>query len=125
MPQKVAAQDTPKATPKTADPKVVEGLGDGEILKRIVLRRVRDRAVDKAVRDGIPVPGGGVRKVSRAEAEKMVAGVTDAEIMEYAKLKGAPIQGLGDGSLLRWLWENKEAIIKFILSILALFADDQ
>lgn len=125
MPARIAAQDPPKAATAKADPKVVEGLGDGEILKRIVLNRVRARAVDKAVKDGVPVPGGGVRQVTRAEAEKLVKKVSDDEIQEFARLKGAPVQGLGDGTFLKWLWENKEAIIKFILSLLALFADEQ
>jgi hypothetical protein len=109
--------------PAAPEPKVVEGLGDGELVKRIMLRRIRDRVVDRAVKDGVPVPGGGVRKVSRDEAEKLVKRITDDDILEYAKVKGAPVQGrLQD--LLNWLWENREAIIRFLLSILSLFGDD-
>lgn len=118
--------DAPKASPKVmqAGPQVVEGLGDGELVKRIMLRRYREVVVDRAVKDGIPLPGGGVRKVTRAEAEKLVKRVTDDDVMDFAKVKGAPVGGLGDGTFLKWLWENKEAIIKFILSLLAIFADD-
>jgi hypothetical protein len=115
------------AAPKVAQgaaPAVVEGIGDGELRKRIMLRIIRGRVVDKAVKDGVPVPGGGTRKVTRAEAEKLAQRITDDDVLEYAKVKGAPVQGLGDGSLLRWLWENKEAIISFLLSILSLFAED-
>lgn len=120
IPAQAPAQ--PKVMQQAA-PQVVGGIGDGELIQRVLIRRLRDRAIDRAVRDGIPVPGGGTRKVSRAEAEKLVKRVSDEEIVSYAKAKGAK-GGLGDGSFLNWLWENREAILKFILSILALFGDD-
>jgi len=104
-----------KPAPPASEPKVVEGLGDGELL-----RRIRERVVDRAVRDGVPVPGGGTRKVAREQAEQLVQRVPDSDILDYSRVKGAPAQGaLKD--FLSWLWEHRDEIINWVLSILALF----
>ncbi len=107
-----------------AAPQVMQGIGDGEWIQRILIRRQRERAIDEAVKNGVPIPGGGVRTVTRAEAEKLASRVTDDEVIRYAKAKGAK-GALGDGTFLKWLWEHREEILKFILSIMALFGDDE
>lgn len=100
---------------------VAEGLPEGRLRKRLAIAVVRAQVVERAVRDGIVTPGGGVRKVTREEARKLVDRVGDDTIEQAAIVYGAPI---GEGKIqqfLTWLWEHREEIIAFILKILPLF----
>ncbi len=121
--------DAPKASPKVmqAGPQVVEGLGD-RVRDRLLLSVVRSRAVDHAVKHGIPVAGGGVRKVTREEARAMAEKVSDETILAAAKVYGAPIGQGKLADLFDWLVSHKEQIlelVKFVLSLFLLFASDE
>ncbi len=125
--QRPAPVPAPKVMQQPA-PKVVEGLGDGRLRDRLLLAVVRARAVDHAIKHGVPVAGGGTRKVTREEAQKLADKVSDEAILRAAKVYGAPV---GEGrlaALFDWLVAHKEQIlelVKFVLSLFALFADDE
>ena len=42
----------------------------------------------------------------------------------YVNEQTAGALEFGDGSLLKWLWENREAILEFILTLIALFSQN-
>lgn len=109
---------------QSGDPQVAQGLFDGRLRKRIAAVFLRARAVERAVADGLPVAGGGTRKVTREEAWKLAERVDNDTLFEAAVVHGAPV---GEGRIeafLNWLWENREAIIRFVLMLMSLFADD-
>lgn len=84
------------------------------LTRKVVCERIRTLAVEKAVAKGIP----------RAEARTKVNRISDQQILGGAIALGAPVGALGDGTILRWLWEHRDEIIRWILSILALFGDE-
>lgn len=118
------ASPEPKVALAVNPVEAVAGIGKGELRKRIVLEFVRHRAVELAVKDGIKSPDGKVRKVTRDEAEKLVDGVRDDVILGAAIEQGAPVEGGRLEGLVNWLWEHREQLIRLILSLLALFADE-
>lgn len=107
-------------------PEAVEGVGKGELRKRLLLDVMRHHAVNRLVRDGLKTPDGKVRKVDRDEARELVAKVKDETILAMAVEKGAPV---GEGgkleALLDWILAHKEEIIRFIMLLISLFADDR
>ena len=116
----------PESGPRVVGDPMPAGVAGAELKlrQRILLDVMRHRAVEKAVKDGIPLPGGGVKKVTREEAEKLAARVHDNDILDAARVYGAPDGGRLEAFLL-WLWENREAIVKFILTIMALFQSSE
>lgn len=95
------------------DPPVVGG-PLARLTRKAVCERLRTLAVERAVAKGIP----------RAEARKKIAKISDEQILGGAIAMGAPVGALGDGTILRWLWEHRDEIIRWILSILSLFGDE-
>ena len=92
----------------------VSGGPIARLTRKVVCERVRAQAVDRAVANGTP----------RAEARRKVNAVTDAQILGGAVAMGAPVTGLGDGSVLKWIWEHREELVAFVLKLLALFGDE-
>lgn len=95
------------------DPPVVGG-PLARLTRKVVCERIRTLAVERAVAKGIP----------RSEARKKINRISDEQILGGAVAMGAPVGALGDGTILKWLWEHREEIVRWILSILALFADE-
>jgi hypothetical protein len=95
------------------DPAVVVG-PLARLTRKVVCERLRTLAVERAVAKGIP----------RAEARAKVNRISDQQILGGAIALGAPVGALGDGTILRWLWEHRDEIVRWILSILSLFGDD-
>lgn len=100
-------------TQKTEAPPVVGGPLT-RLTRKVVCERLRTLAIDRAVVKGIP----------RAEARKKIGRISDEQILGGAVAMGAPVGALGDGTILRWLWEHRDEIVRWILSILSLFGDD-
>ncbi len=101
----------------------------GEVRKKLILRKARQKAIEQLTKDGFKVVGGNPRLLNHEEAHALVAHVDDASIMANLP-KGA----LGDGSILQrlediiqWIKDHKEQILKIIsiiLSLAMLFLDD-
>lgn len=97
-------------------------------LTKARMRRLTKRHLKRMSTDG--------NKAAKAAAEKMLSNDTMKEALDVHMLsefkkrelagdkKLAGILNFTDGEtpILDWLWEHKEEILKFILSIIALFA---
>ena len=112
--------------PKVVGDPMPAGVAGAELKlrQRILLDMMRHHAVNRLVRDGVKTPDGKVQKVNREQAENLVARVKDADIIAEAKAYGAPDGGRLEAWAI-WLWEHKEEIIKFIVLIASLFADER
>jgi len=120
QPQAAAA---PVAAPKSVDGAEVVGFGIGNLRRAIILDSMRSAAEWRLVRDGIKRPDGKVVKVTRSQAKELVSRISDDTIFGGAKSLGAPVGGAFQ-DFLKWMWDHKEEIVKFILSIIALFGDE-
>ena len=128
-----AASAPPKVVtqPKAAQPATVGGILDGENLgKRVLVRVVKARAVDRLVSHGFAdVTGKKGKTFTREQAREMVDSIDDDLILKHAQEKyGAAVVGEGGRleALVQWLIDHKEeilALVKFVISLLALFAD--
>lgn len=112
-------------------PTPIEARGDrlrpGE---RLFTSVVRHRVSEQLQRHGFAAVGGNPTPLTREQAAALLARVDDGQIVEAARHSGA----VGDGSfldrlasVLSWLADHKEeilAVVKIILTILALFAGD-
>ena len=119
----VPVQSPPVVASDDAKPLTAAQMRDGEnrLLAKILIKRLKARAVNRAVRDGVKTPDGKIVKLSREEAQRRADAIDDSEIMEFAKVKGGPVGGPVQ-DFFQWLWENREAVLEFILKILSLFA---
>ena len=123
-PPKVVTQ--PKAAPLT-----VGGILDGDgIGKRVLVRVVKARAVDRLVSHGFSdVTGKKGKTFTREQARELVDSIDDDLILKHAQEKyGEKVVGEGGRleALVQWLIDHKEEIlslVKFVISLLALFAD--
>lgn len=100
-----------KPIPAAGDDQQAAGAGKRE-RGRLFYLVVRNRAEDRLVEKG----------VSRDEAKRMVAGLSDPGIDGLAD-QCQIARGIGDGRLLDWILEHKEqikALIEFIVSLLLL-----
>ena len=112
-------------------PEAIEGIGRGDIGKRLLLKLVKARAVERLTTHGFKDAGKADSKpLSREKAKALVAEVDDEVILKHIVEKYGDEIGEGGKleSLLQWLVDHKEQIlqlVKFIVTLLALFADAQ
>lgn len=118
----------PQEMPK-AEPKPVEGLFDGKLRQKVLLTLVRHRAIAQMQKDGFKAVGGADKPLTRDQAEALYDKLTDDVILGAVKEASPKAVGaIGEGgflaNLLEWIRTHPEelaAIVKLILSLLALF----
>jgi hypothetical protein len=114
----------PQVSQGTA-PEMVSGGPLARIRERLLLRSAREGAVNRLTSDGFAVVGRNAKPLTEARARELVAQVEDDVLLRHVSEKYGQ-SAVGEGgrleAFLSWIWENREAIIKFLLSILALFA---
>lgn len=98
--------------------------------KRLLVSVIRKRAAAELQANGFKSIGGDPRPLSREEAERLLSHLDDEQILVGAHERGK----LGDGTILRrlgavfeWIVAHKEEIaeiVKWVLSLLVLFADN-
>lgn len=59
--------------------------------------------------------------VSRAAARKIVAGITDSQILAVAETKGIGVGAIGDGKILQWLVTHGPELLALVMKLLSLF----
>lgn len=84
---------------------------------RFVLRRM----LNKLLADGelTPAQVAAVRQIKWRP--RLFAALSD-RTEEFVDDEGINATAIGDGKFLEWLWENREAILGFILKIVDLFS---
>jgi len=100
--------------------------------KRLFAKLIRARLATRLQKDGFALVGGNSKPISEEKAWELVEQLDDDTVVAAAVQSKA--EGLGDGTLLdklgnviQWIIDHKEqilAIIKVLMTLLALFADD-
>lgn len=112
-----------------ASPTAEMVIGQGPA-RRLLANLIRHRVSKELQKNGFKLIGGNPRPLSAAEAEKLLDRLDDEQLIEGAKAAG----GLGDGKILDalgrlvdWIVAHQDqilAILKWVLTLLALFGDD-
>jgi len=109
-------------------PEAVGGIGDRDLGKRLLVKLVKARAVDRLMSHGLTDAGVAAmtKPLTRAEAKALVDTVDDELIIKHASETYPKAFGEGGrlADLVDWLASHKEeilALVKFLISLLALF----
>lgn len=85
------------------------------------MRLVMRRMLNKLLADGELTPSQ-AEYVRQIKWRPRLFGTLVDRVHEKADEEGFETQAIGDGELLKWLWENREAILAFIKQIVELFS---
>lgn len=124
-----ASTDSPGWQPVAADQTTTVRERPG---RRLFAKLIRSRLASRLQKDGFALAGGNPKPLSEEQAWELVDRLDDDTVIAAAVQSKA--EGLGDGTLLdklgnviQWIIDHKEqilAIVKVLMTLLALFADD-